>query len=309
MLKISRELKTGLAAIIIIVLFVWGFNFLKNQSVYDSTRTFYIKYANIQGLTSTSLVNISGLDVGKVSNISFDPENKGILVVKISLTNNIKFSKNSIAQIYSPDLLSGKAIKIILAGDNDEYAISGDTLKGSIDLGLLGDLGNQIGPLKSKVENFVSSTDSLMLGLTELLDDENQKNLKSSLDNFKNISYKVDKILENNNNKIDSILSRANEGMVAFSQMMDSLNQADLKATVFKLQHTLDNFNQLLDSIQSGHGSLGKIVNDDKLYDNLEAASKELEELLRDFKLHPKRYVNVSVFGKKEKPYEENKSE
>ncbi len=307
-MKISRELKTGVAAIVIIVLFIWGFNFLKNQSVYDSTRTFYVEYSDVQSLTSASPVTISGLNVGKVSNISFHPEKKGILVVRISLTNNVKFSNNSIAQIYSPDLLSGKAVKIIMAGDN-EYAVKGDTLKGGIDLGLLGDLGNQIGPLKSKVENFVSNTDSLMLGLTELLDDENQKNLKLSLENFKNISYKVDGILENNNNKIDSILSRANEGMLAFSQMMDSLNQADLKATVYKLQNTLNNFNQLLDSIQSGHGTLGKIVNDEKLYDNLTAASKELEELLRDFKLHPKRYVNVSVFGKKAKPYEETEDE
>ena len=139
----------------------------------------------------------------------------GLIICALFIANN------SIAQIYSPDLLSGKALKIILAGDESDYAMNGDTLKGGIDLGLLGDLGNQIGPLTSKVENFVSNTDSLMLGLTELLDDENQKNLKLSLENFKNISFKVDGILENNNNKIDSILSRANEGMLAFSQMMD----------------------------------------------------------------------------------------
>lgn len=307
-MKISRELKTGVAAIIIIVLFIWGFNFLKNQSVYDSTRTFYIEYSDVQGLTSTSPVTISGLDVGKVSNISFHPEKKGILIVKISLTNNIEFSNNSVAQIYSPDLLSGKAVRIIMAGDN-EYALKGDTLRGGIDLGLLGDLGNQIGPLKSKVENFVSNTDSLILGFNKLLDDENQKNLKLSIENFKNLSLKVDGILENNNKKIDSVISSANSGMLAFSQMMDSLNQADLKATVFKLQNTLDNFNHLLDSIQSGHGTIGKLVNDERLYDNLAAASKELEELLRDFKLHPKRYVNVSVFGKKGKPYEETENE
>ncbi len=308
-MKISRELKTGVAAITIILLFVWGFNFLKNQSVYDSTRTFYVKYADVQGLTSSSPVTISGLTVGKVSNISFHPEKIGVLVVRISITNSIRFSKNSIAQIYSPNLLSGKSLRIIISGDRGEFAVVGDTLKGAIDLGFLGDIGNQIGPLRSKIENFVSNTDSLMLGLTKLLDDENQKNLKLSLENFKNISYKVDKILEINNNKIDSILSRANSGMLAFSQMMDSLNNANLKATVLKLEKTLTNFNQILDGIQSGTGTLGKLVNDDKLYDNLEAASKELEELLRDFKLNPKRYINVSVFGKKQKPYAENEDE
>lgn len=308
-MKISRELKTGVAALLIIVLFVWGFNFLKNQSVYDNTRVFYVEYPDIQGLAANSPVTISGLNVGKVSNISFHPSKTGILIVRISLTNKIPFSKSSIAQIYSPDLLSGKSLKIILASDNDELAVEGDTLRGAIDLGLLGDLGNKLEPLESKIGNFITNTDSLMLGLTSLLDDENTKNLKLALENFKNLSYKVDRILENNNTKIDSVLSNANNAMLSFSQMMDSLNRADLGVTVIKLQTTLDSFNQILSSIESGNGTIGKLMKDEKLYDNLEAASKELEELLRDFKLHPKRYVNVSVFGKKGKPYEENKEE
>ena len=108
---------------------------------------------------------------------------------------------------------------------------------------------------------------------------------------------------------VDSLLIHTNASMRNLSEMTDSLKKADFAATVIKLQTTLDSFNSVLDSIQSGNGSIGKLMNDDALYNNLEAASKELEELLNDFKLHPKRYVNVSVFGKKAKEYEEKTDE
>lgn len=304
-MRISKELKTGVIAIVIITLFIWGYNFLKDQSVYDSIRKFYVEYADVQGLKVNDPVTINGLKVGKVSDISFHPEKVGKLVIQLDITNTVKFSSNSITKIYSPDLLGSKRIKIIMANDGELVAENRDTLKGEIDLGILGELDNQIGPLKSKLENFVSNTDSLILDISNLLDAENQRNLKASIENFKNLSYKVDQILESNKVKIDSVVSNANNSLLSISQMMDSLNKADLGATVVSLQATLRTFNQVLDSVQSGHGSIGKLMRDDALYNNLESASKELEELLRDFKLHPKRYVNVSVFGKKAKEYEE----
>lgn len=308
-MKISRELKTGFIAIGIIVLFIWGYNFLKDQSVYDNTRTFYIEYSDIQGLKVNSPVTINGLHVGKVNNIYFHPYEKRKLIVQLDVTNPVEFSSNSVTKIYSPDLLSGKAIKIIMAVDDASFAISNDTLKGELDLGILGTLNDQIGPLKSKLESFVSNTDSLILDFSNLLDAENQRNLKLSIENFKNLSYKVDQVLESNKEKVDSLLTYANASMRNLSEMTDSLNKADLAATVIKFQTTLDAFNSVLDSIQSGKGSIGKLMNDDALYNNLTAASKELEELLNDFKLNPKRYVNVSVFGKKAKEYEERTDE
>ena len=308
-MRISKELKTGVIAVAIIVLFIWGFNFLKDQSVYDSTRNFYVEYSNIQGLKPNSAVTINGLAVGKVSNIFFHPDKEGILLVKMDITNDVEFSSNSVTKIYSPDLISPKTIKIIMATDGAESAKKGDTLTGDVDLGILGTIDDQIGPLKMKLENFVSNTDSLILDLSNLLDAENQRNLKLAIENFKNLSFKVDKILESNQQRVDSLLIHTNVTMSNLSEMTDSLKKADLAATVVKLQTTLDSFNGVLDSIQSGKGSIGKLMNDDALYNNLEGASKELEELLNDFKLHPKRYVNVSVFGKKAKEYEEKTEE
>ncbi|RLD84466.1 MAG: MCE family protein [Bacteroidetes bacterium] len=312
----SRELKTGVIAILIIILVIWGYNFMKNQKVFDNSRTLFAEYQNVQGLVKSSPVTINGLIVGKVEKISFHPSKEGVLVVNINFTDEIEFSTNSVAEIYSPDFISGKSLKIRIAYDDAPIAKNGDTLIGKFDSGILGTINEQIAPLQNKVESFIVNTDTVMYNLNSVLDIENQKNLKLSLKhmsatlaNFEKFSKSADKILAANNNKIDSILNNANVAMNSFAQMMDSLEKADLGATVKRLQVTLDGFNKLLDGIEQGNGSIGKLMKDDQLYINLENASKELEELLRDLKMHPKRYVNVSVFGKKEKPYVEEVKE
>jgi len=315
-LKLSKELKTGIIAISIIALVIWGYNFLKNQKLYDTSRTLYAEYNNVQGLSISSPITMNGLIVGKVKEISFHPSKEGVLVVTMNFSNPIEFSTNSVAEIYSPDFISGKSLKIRIAYDDAIIAKDGDTLIGKFDSGILGTINEQIAPLQNKVESFIVNTDTVMKNLNSILDVENQKNLKTSLKhldatlrNFEKVSMSADKILASNNDKIDSILNNANVAMNNFSNMVDSLEKADLGATVIRLQTTLDGFNILLDGIEQGKGSIGKLMKDDQLYVNLTNASKELEELLRDLKLHPKRYVNVSVFGKKEKPYKEEVEE
>jgi len=306
----SRELKTGIIALLSIVLFFWGYNFLKNQSIYDKTRTYYAEYYNVQGLSSNSPITINGLIVGKVSDISFHPIKKGVLIVHLNLTNNIQFSKNSIAEIYSPDFISGKSMRINLALDEADIAKDKDTLVGSVESGIMGMINEQIAPLQSKVESFVVNADTAMKNINEVLDAKNQKNIEEALhdlsvilDNFKNISVKADKLFADNNRNIDSILKNANIAMYNFSQITDSLEKVNLGATVVKLNDMLEGVNKILNSIENGQGTIGKLINDEQLYENLEGASKELEELLREVKLHPKRFVNISVFGKKEKAY------
>jgi phospholipid/cholesterol/gamma-HCH transport system substrate-binding protein len=315
-LKLSKELKTGIVAISIIALVIWGYNFMKNQRVFDNSRTLFAEYQNVQGLAKSSPITINGLIVGKVDKISFHPTKEGILLVTLNFTDPIEFSSNSVAEIYSPDFISGKSLKIRIAYDNAPIAEDGDTLIGKFDSGILGSINEQIAPLQQKVESFIVNADTVMHNINSVLDIENQKNLKSSLAhlnntiiNFEKVSKNADKILASNNNKIDSILNNANVAMNNFTEIMDSLEKADLGATVVRLQNTLDRFNLLLEGIEQGNGSIGKLMKDEQLYTNLTNASKELEELLRDLKLHPKRYVHVSVFGKKEKPYEEEVKE
>lgn len=309
-MTISREIKTGVAAIIIIFLSFWGYNFLKNRSLYDSTRTFYAEYTNVQGLAPKSPITINGLKVGTVSEITFHPFKRGILVAHLNMSNDIQFSVNSVAQIYSPDFISGKSLKINIALDESSIAVSGDTLIGEVDAGIMGMINEQIAPLQSKVESFVVNTDSVMQSVNQLMNDENQKNIKESLANmnavlsqFRSTAANLES-MTSEGGKIDSIMTGANKTMNNLAQISDSLMAADIGATVVELQHSLESFNVILDSVKTGHGTLGKLMKDEALYTNLTNASKELEELLREVKEHPKRFVHLSVFGKKEKPYE-----
>jgi len=308
-LTISRELKTGVIVVVILILFVWGYNFLKNRSIYDKTRTFYAEYTNVQGLAAKSPITINGLKVGTVSDITFHPNKKGILVAHLNLNNDIEFSANSVAQIYSPDFISGKSLKINIALDEADIARSGDTLIGEVDSGIMGMINEQIAPLQSKVESFVVHTDSVMQNVNKIMNDENQKNIKESLANmnavfgkFKSTASNLD-VMMREGGRIDSIMKGANTTMTNFAQISDSIKAVNIGKTVAELQSSLRNFNVILDSINAGNGTLGKLMHDEALYTNLTNATKELEELLREVKEHPKRFVHLSVFGKKETPY------
>ncbi len=306
--KLSRELKTGIIAILVIAIFIWGFSFIKGTNLIDNNRIFYAEYNNVQGLSPSAPVTINGLRVGTIKTIDFHPEKVGRLIVKFSLESKFKFSKNSIAQIYSPDFISGKSIKILpsYTGSN---AVSGDTLRGNIEAGILGALNDQIAPLQSKVDSFLTNADTLLQGFNTIFDQDSQVNLKqaiaklnTTLSTFSNASKSLDNMLADDG-KIDSILSNATIASNNLVSLTDSLNSANLKTTIKKLETTLNSFNGIIANIEKGEGTIGKLLKDEGLYKNLEGASKEMEELLRELKLNPKRFVHFSLFGKRPKNY------
>lgn len=309
MAKLSREIKTGLVALSTIAIFIWGFSFLKGSNLLENKRVFYAEYDNVQGLSKSAPVTINGLKVGTVDEIYFHPTNPGILVVKFSLENTYKFSKGSIAQIYSPDFISGKSIKILTSFSGPE-AVSKDTLRGNIEAGFLGAINDQIAPLQTKFSNFILNTDSLVMGMNAIFDAKTQTNLKQSvaklnktLGSFESASSDISQMLSENKGKFDSIIDNADNTSQNLSNLTDSLSAANLGGSIKKLETTLTKFNSVLAAIDNGEGSLGKLLKDDGLYNNLKGASKEMEELLKEMKLNPKRFVHFSLFGKKPKPY------
>ncbi|KAB1159783.1 MCE family protein [Tenacibaculum aiptasiae] len=310
----SKELKTGIVTVIIIALFIWGYNFLKGQDLFSAnSRHFFVEYKNINGLNTASLVTINGLKVGKVDDISFNSnsDKRGNLIVKISLENDFKFSKNSVAKIYSASLMGGQNLAIVPKYDG-ETAVSGDYLKGEVESDIFSSVGEKLNPIQAKLENVLVGADSLLIGFNQVLNQKSRKSLNRSIlglegtisDVRKTLSS-VNSLLADNKVNLDSTMINAKKITKNFSKVSDDLAKADFGATVKKLETTLTNVNGLLANMKEGKGTLGKLMTDDKMYTNLTNASKEMAELLREMKLNPKRFVHFSLFGKKPKPYNE----
>ena len=311
-MKISREFKTGVVAVAVIALFIWGYNYMKGLNLFDGPlKTYKTVYNNVQGLNTASVVTINGVEVGKVVRIDFnkDPNKRGQLIVEFSVENDFEFSKNSVAKIYSASLMGGKSLAVVPSFEG-EMAKPGDFLNGEIESDIFSSVTEKLNPLQAKVENVIVSADSLMTGLTDILDMESRENLKSSIaqlnttiTNFKNISESVNDLIKDNEEKLGRTLSNAELMTENLSKLSDSLVNSNLGATIRNIEETVSNLNKILVNVESGEGTLGKFMKDETMYTNLTNASKELEELLKEMKLHPKRFVHFSLFGKRDKGY------
>lgn len=315
-MKISKEVKTSLLVLSGIMLFIFGFNYLKGQNLLESSRTFYAVYDNVEGLAPSTPVTINGLSVGKVIDISFNEDGSGELLVKLIVDNDFQFSKNSKAELYETGLIGGKAIAIVPAMDNEGNAEDGDFLEGSIKAGLSELVNQRLTPLQEKIERVMASTDVLLANLNDVFDEKTKTNLKTSIaglsetiSSFKTTSLSLNEVITSNQTKIDSVLSNANKVSTDLTKITHALSESDIEETLNQLQSTVTNLNSVLATIEKGEGTMGKLLKDEALYNNLEGASLQLEQLLQDMKLNPKRYVHFSLFGKKPKQYDVNGNE
>ena len=308
-MKISREIKVAVLVILSIVLFYWGFVFLKGKNLFDNSNKLYAVYDNVAGLVVAAPVTINGLNIGKVNTIEMLPDGK--MKVELVITNEqIQIAKSSIAQIMDSGLIGGREIAIINNFSDKNYTESGDTLKTSSKLGLTAELASQIGPVKDKVEILLENANKLIENLNATLDETTQQKLKSAIASlevtmaeFSQTSKSINGILADNKTKLNTTLTNFEKTSSNLNSMSSSLEKADLGATVKKLEATLTNVYEIMANLEQGKGSMGKLLSDDAMYNNLTKTSKELELLLQDLRLNPTRYVNVSVFGKKNKPY------
>jgi len=310
----SKELKTGIIAVIIIGISIWGFNFLKGQNLLDSgSRTFKVEYARIGGLSESSAVTINGLKVGKVDNIEFDTsaEKRGHLLVTFIIDNDFEFSKRSIVKIYSPNPLSGSNLAIIPDYEGD-MAISGDLLQGEMEESLFTSIGERLNPLQQKIERVIVRTDTLFGGLNKVLSDNTINGINTSIANLSATIIDIRKTIESvnsmvadNQENLKITIENTRNITANFSKVSENINAVDFKKIIDKSDEAVGNFNEMSKKINAGEGTIGQLLNDKRMYDNLEAATGELEQLLRDIKLNPKRYIHFSVFGKRQLPYTE----
>ncbi|WP_222983911.1 MlaD family protein [Flagellimonas meishanensis] len=309
-MKLSREVKTGIIVLAGIIAFIFGLNYLKSSPFFENDQIFYAIYDHVGGLQPGTQVSINGLNVGNVQDIKFK-DNSGKLVVTFSVGKDFEFSKNSVAEIYDTGIIGGKGIQINPVFDEAPRAKSGDTLISNIKPGLTELVQQKLTPLQMKIEGAFSHADSLLMNVNEVLDDPTKRDLRQAIaalsegvGSFKESAKELNVLLSNNKEQLDNSLKNVDKITGNFSKLSDSLAKAGLGEAVTNLKTTVERLNGILAKIEKGEGTLGKMAHDDALYINLTEASRELDLLLQDFRLNPKRYVNVSVFGKKQKEYE-----
>jgi phospholipid/cholesterol/gamma-HCH transport system substrate-binding protein len=308
-LKLSREIKTAILVIGAIALFIWGYSFLKGKDLFTNYKTLFVEYKNVEGLVVSAPVTINGLTIGKVNSIKINNKT-GAVAVEMQINTDYPISKTSVAEIYAPSALGGKQLAIIPNTSDSVMAVDGDFLKSSSKLGLTDELAYQLEPLKDKITKLLDNANTMLENINQILGKQSKEDLKNSLSNlsktmeqFHTASISLNGILDNNKQQIGGIVTNFNKVSSDFTKISDSLNKADLGKTAKNLQKTLASVDQIMVDLESGKGTIGKMLKDEGFYNNLSKTSKELELLLQDLRLNPTRYVNVSLFGKKNKPY------
>jgi phospholipid/cholesterol/gamma-HCH transport system substrate-binding protein len=308
-LKLSREIKTAVLVIASVVLFIWGYSFLKGKALFANYKTFYVTYTNVEGLVKSAPVTLNGLAIGKVNDIKIN-ETDGSVVVELQITSDFPISSTSAAVLYEPGFIGGKQIAIEPDFKNKTLAEDGQELPGELKLSLTASIQEKLVPLQAKFETVLVEVEKLLQGVNSVLDKKSQENLKITLAELSKTmveihaaSTNVNSILTDNKSDLKGVVTNFKKVSTDFAKISDSLSKADLGKTVKSFNTSLAKVDAILLDLEAGKGSAGKLLKDEALYSNLKATTKEMELLLQDVRLFPTRYINVSVFGKKNKPY------
>ena len=308
-LRLTKEIKAGLIVVLGITALILGFSYLKSNSLLGKSTTLYAIYDHVGGLQSGTAVSLNGFSVGTIDDITFLDET-GKLMVSFTLTTDLPIPADSKAELYDTSVIGGKGLQIVLGTPGSTIAQNGDTLTSMVKIGMTDRITELMEPLEAKVNSAIVETDLLMKNLNQLLDTDSQALLRETLKNFsetsaslKVISKNVSENLAANEKALGTILENTAELTSNLSSVSQTLNEADLKGLMTDLDASISATKEILEGIKNGDGAVGQIFTNQELYVSLTSNLSQLEWLLQDLRLNPKRYLSVSVFGKKQKDY------
>ena len=321
-MKVKKEVKIGLVVVIAIGLLYTGLNYLKGVNVFSQPTVYYGIYDRINGLETSNPVMLNGFQIGQVREIEIINDGSGRLLVTIMVNADISVPDDSRALLKAGDILGSMQVHLLL-GNSETIALSGDTLIPQVEGDLVEEVNAQLRPLKVKAESLISSVDSVIRVIEVILNTQSQQNLIESFKGMNNAvaslertSFRIDTLVAEERRKISAIFSNIENLSAAlgniidnFSQISDSLAQADIATTVVKTNAALEDVRKIMAKIESGEGSLGLLINNPDLYMRLESASNNLDLLMEDIRVNPNRYTHFSVFGRKNKNIELSRSE
>lgn len=316
-MKIETETKVGIIGIATIAILVWGINFLKGKNLFEKQNTYYAKYDNINGLLPTSYVFINGMKVGKVNDIQYMDAQMKTFLVCFDIPASIDIPSNSIAEVYSSDILGSKAMRIII-GNETTLLSENDTMLSKTDDGsMFAEIEKMLEPYSEKVNNIITNLDSVMESVNKILNTKSQEEIQSMIANANTISTNLASLSEDLNNitsrekeKIHHILNNIenlsrtldeNDEKLAqaidnFATISDTLANANISSIMHDVNTSLESLSATLSKINQGKGNLGLLLNDENLYINLQRSTQNLDSLINDIRINPKHYLNISIF-------------
>ena len=306
-MRFTKEIKIGFLAIIGIMMSVFSYNYLKGINLFDKSRKFTISYEKVDGLSISNPVTMNGFKIGKVQKINFNPDNTRELLVDILIDNDVVFPKTSVAELYETGLIGGKAIAIIPDYENDStIAFDGDQLKGVIKPGLT-ELVNQILPqVQLQIEAVMKNAEIVFKNINTLFDEDTKQELRSSIEDFSNLtkslsetSNEISSLITNNSDNISFAISDFKKASNNIKSISESISSKEVSEISSNLNTLVNNLNSISKSLKDSEGTVGQLINDKSIYNNLENATEKLNILIEDIRLNPDRYINFSVFGRK----------
>ena len=304
-MKLSKEIKAAFFVLTTILLFIFGFYFLKGSSLLDRQKTIYAVYDEVDGLLVGANVMINGLSIGNVTELDFLPNSTKILVT-LKVKDKLNFSSKSTASIYETGVLGGLAISIEPIFERESIVKTGDTLNSSVRPGLTELINRQIEPLSRQLQSTITSVDSIFTGASNVLNRQTQEEIKESINvltsaikAINNSSIIIEETLTAKSSQINNTIDNFEKISSNLSEVSDELNSFGLSNLLSNLEVSVDGISSIVDKLDSDKSTIGKLINEDEVYNNLNSSIESLNSLISDIKANPKKYVHFSVFGRK----------
>ncbi len=296
----TKEVQIALVAIVGLVVLFFGLQFLKGLSMFSDSNEYNVVFSDVSGLSSSSPVYANGYRVGVVERIDYDYDRPDHIVAVLGLDKAMRVPQGTYAEVAS-DLLGNIKINLVLSDNPLQFLATGDTITGGLETGVM----SKVGDMVPAIERILPKLDSIMASLNQLLADpaltNTLHNVEGMTSELKSTSAQLHTLSVSLNSNVPTMLSKADGVLDNTQQLTASLNALDLANMAAKVNKTLDDVNQMTDRLNSNEGSLGLLMRDADLYNNLNSTAADADSLLIDFKQHPKRYIHFSVFGKKDK--------
>lgn len=299
-MKLTKEIKIALVAIVGILVMYFGINFLKGMNLFSTNNAYYMTFDDIQGLGASTPIYADGYKVGTVDGLEYDYKENGPIKVKVDIIKDLRIPQGSKAEIVK-DLMGNLQVNLLLANNPRERVEPGGVIPGAVNGGMMDKAANLI-PV---VEKMLPKLDSILTSVNALLADPalaaSLHNVETITSNLTVSTRELNTLMAGLNKQVPGMIGKANGVLDNTNRLTANLASLDVQGTLNKVNQTLESAHQFTEKLNSNQGSLGLLMNDTKLYDNLTSTMGHADSLVIDLKAHPKRYVHFSVFGRKDK--------